>query len=302
MMPGWKKRDRTWEESSHESDYAEDRAYADEESYDWSATYEEEDGAEEEIQENALKDYDEYVMGVRERLMYLLFAGAVVFGVGMIFYHNVVLAGILALALAFRYPEIRRKQIIRRQKEELTIQFKDLLYALSAAMGAGRSLENAFQRALRDLEIMYDKDAPIMRETAHIVHRIRLNDTVVDALDDLAARAHIEDIQSFADVIRVCNGVGGDLVEVTRSTSQMISDKIETKSEIETIITGKKYESRIMCLLPIVMVALLGMSAPDFMAPVFDWRGVIGPVVMTVAIVVFVGAYLLGERITDIEV
>jgi tight adherence protein B len=80
----------------------------------------------------------------------------------------------------------------------------------------------------------------------------------------------------------------------------MISDKIETKNEIETIITAKKFESRILTCTPIVMVAMLSVASPDYMEPVFNTF--IGAVVMTIAIIMFAIAFFISEKIMDIEV
>lgn len=261
-----------------------------------------EEDAEELGEDDGLTDYDIYEMSVAERILYTLAAMAVIFAVGMIFYQNAILAGILSLTGLF-FPKIRTKQIIAKRKKALNNQFKDLLYALSSSMSAGRSLEMAFQDALRDLEVLYpDPETPIMQETAYIIRRIGMNETVEDSIASFARRAHIEDIGNFSDVIRICKRSGGNLIDVTRSTSQMISEKIETRNEIETVITAKKFESRIMTCTPIVMVAVLSSASPEYMEPVFDFSRVIGPVVMTVAIVLFVIAFFIGEKIMDIEV
>lgn len=253
-----------------------------------------------EAAENGLTDYNVYHMTRQEKLIWFLFAAAAIFAVGMIFYHRVVLALLLSLA-ALKFPAIRTRQIIRRRKRELNTQFKDLLYALASSMSAGRSLEGAFRDALRDLEVIYpDAETPIMLETAYIIRCIEMNMTVEDAIGQFAVRAHNEDIQSFSDVIRICKRSGGNLIEVLRSTSQLISDKIETKNEIETLITAKKFESRILSCTPIVMVAVLSVSSPAYMKPVFTTA--LGNIVMTVAIVMFVAAFFIGEKIMDIEV
>ena len=250
--------------------------------------------------DNGLIDYDIYVMTHRERLLYTLLAAVGIFIVGMIFYQRPILALLLSL-FSLKFPKIRTAQIIRKRKQTLNTQFKDMLYALSSSMSAGRSLEMAFQDALRDLEVIYpDPETPIMQETTYILRCISMNMTVEDAISQFAARAHIEDIQNFADVIRICKRSGGNLIEVIRSTSQMITDKIETKNEIETVITAKKFESRIMTCTPIVMVAVLSAASPDYMKPVFTT--VVGAVVMTVAIVLFVVSFFIGEKIMEIEV
>lgn len=267
--------------------------------------YEDEGDAAEESAEDdtGLIDYDVYVMSAQERLLYIVLAAAAIFGVGMIFYHNFILAGVLSL-LALRFPKIRTGQIIRKRKRDLTLQFKDLLYALSSSMDAeNASIENAFVSARHNLEVIYpDPNTYILQEVDYILHSRELGAKIEDTLEEFAERAHLEDITNFSDVIRTCRSKGGEMAKVTKSTSQIISDKIETKEEIETLLTGKRYESRIMSAMPIFMVAILSVMSPDYMAPVFDFSRVIGPVVMTVAIGIFTLSFFWSERIMDIEV
>jgi len=42
-----------------------------------------------------------------------------------------------------------------KRKSELNLQFKDLLYSISASLTAGKSVETAFKEALNDLCILY---------------------------------------------------------------------------------------------------------------------------------------------------
>lgn len=261
---------------------------------------EEDEECEEDGPNNGLTDYNVYIMSAREKVLYILLAAVVIFAVGMIFYQRPILALLLCIASLW-FPKIRTRQIICKRKRALNLQFKDLLYALSSSMAAGRSLEMAFRDALRDLEVLYpDERTPIMQETAYMIRCIEMNMTVEDAISQFAARAHIEDIGNFADVIRSCKRSGGNLIEVIRTTSQMITEKIETKNEIETVITAKKFESRILTCTPIVMVAVLSAASPEYMRPVFQEN--IGAVVMTVAVVMFVIAFFIGEKIMEIEV
>lgn len=250
--------------------------------------------------EDGLTDYNVYIMSRSERIFNIILAAIVIFAVGMIFYHNPILSAILAL-FSLRFPRMRTKQIIKTRKVMLNSQFKDLLYSLSSSMVAGRSLASAFSDAARDLQVLYpDPETPIMQETWYIVRQLEMGETVEDAIEQFAERAHLDDIKNFSDVVRTCNRAGGNLIEVIRSTSQIISDKIETKNEIALSISGKKFESRILCAMPIVMVFILSVSSPDYMEPVFTTPQ--GAIVMTISIIMFVVAFLLGEKIMDIEV
>ncbi len=250
--------------------------------------------------EDGLIDYDVYVMSKNEKIFYIILAYVVIFIVGFIFYEKIILAALLGL-LAFKFPKMRTKQIIKSRKNALNVQFKDWLYSLSSSMSAGRSIEMAFKESYKDLEIIYtNPETPIMKELQHMIRCLEMNETVEEVVHEFAERTHIEDIMNFADVIRISKRSGGNLVEVIRSTSNVIGDKIETKTDIETTISGKKFESRVLCCMPIAMVAILTATSYDYMEQVFTTF--IGHAVMTVSIALFVIAFFIGEKIMDIEV
>lgn len=250
--------------------------------------------------EDGLIDYDVYVMSKNEKIFYVILAYIVIFIVGFIFYERIILAALLGL-LAFKFPKMRTAQIIKSRKNALNIQFKDWLYSLSSSMAAGRSIEMAFKESYRDLEIIYtNPETPIMKELQHMIRCLEMNETVENVVGEFAERTHIEDIMNFADVIKISKRSGGNLVEVIRSTSNVLGDKIETKMDIETTISGKKFESRVLCCMPIAMVAILTATSYDYMEKVFTTF--IGHTVMTISIAMFVAAFFIGEKIMDIEV
>jgi tight adherence protein B len=187
-------------------------------------------------------DYDVYVMSRREKEKYRALGAGALFIVGFVFFQNALIAALFSLG-GLLYPRYRVKDLVKKRKKALQLQFKDALYALSSALGAGRSLESAFRAALHDLRIIYpDESTPIIREFAYICRRIEMNEPVEKALADFGSRSHLEDIISFADVVAICKTTGGNLVGVIKNTSVMISGKIEVEQEVEMILSGRKYE------------------------------------------------------------
>jgi uncharacterized membrane-anchored protein len=47
---------------------------------------------------------------------------------------------------------------------------------------------------------------------------------------------------------------------------------------------------------------MLTYTAGDYMAPIFDLKKIVGPVVMTIVIGLFAVAYYIGSKIMKIEV
>ena len=250
--------------------------------------------------EDGLIDYNVYVMTKEEKIINIIVAAVAIFAVGFVFYKSVILSAVLCL-LSLKWPKIRVKQIIAKRKKELSVQFKDMLYALSSSLTAGRSVESGLKECLKDLQIIYpDENTYIIQEISYIVRGIEMNETVENMFAQFSERAHVEDIENFTDIFRTCKRTGGDLVQVIRSTSQSIGEKIEIKQEIETMISGKKFEFKALMVMPIFLILMLTYTSPDYMEPVFTT--LVGRVVMTIAIVLFAAAYFVGDKIMKIEV
>lgn len=250
--------------------------------------------------EDGLTDYDVYVMGRTEKTANIVLAAVVLFVVGYIFYHSIVLSALMML-FALKWPKIRIRQIIDKRKNQLTLQFKDMLYSLASALSVGKSVESGIQDTLTDLRVIYpDPQTEILVELEYILRGVGMNNTVESMFSQFAERAHLEDIENFVDIFVTCKRAGGDLIEVMRSTSHTIGEKIEVKQEIETTISGKKYEFQFMMMLPVIMVLFLTLTSGEYMEPVFTT--VVGRMAMTAAILIFGVAYFIGSKVMKISV
>lgn len=244
-------------------------------------------------------DYNLYAIKPFERSLYILCAALALMALGFVFYRSLAMS-LLLTPVSLYYPKIRRMQIINRRKLELKLQFKDALQSLSSSLHAGRSFESALKGAISDLLIQYELDSYIIKELSIIVRRLEANETVESAFLEFAERSHIEEIESFAEILDICKRTGGNLISAIKISTDIISDKIEVQSEIQSILSQKKLEQKILSIMPIIIILMLSMSAMDFMLPVFT--EVIGRIVMTFSMGLFVISYLISEKITNIEV
>jgi len=247
---------------------------------------------------NKLRDYITYEMSVKEKITCILAAAAVIYVLTYIFYRSHVAAALLT-PLSLAYPAVRKRQLCEKTKKELNLQFKDMLYSLSSSVSAGKTIEASFEDVIKDLSVIYTSpDTPIILETAVILRKLELNETLESAFMDFAARSHLEDIENFAEVIRISKRTGGNLAEAIRSASAVISDKIEICHEIEVMLSEKKFEQKVLNVIPVLMVLLLSLTAYDYMEPVFTTLA--GRVVMTVSVGLLILAYFISRRISNI--
>lgn len=242
-------------------------------------------------------NYSQYSLSAAETAVACMAAAAILFAVAFLFYKNVGVSFVAALT-ALYVPRIRRKQLIRKRKEELRRQFKHALYSLSSALSAGKSVENAFREAGNDLRMLYpDEKTDMLRELDRVNRRTENGEPVEKSLLDFGRRSGIEDVQQFAEAFAACKRTGGDLVEVMRRTSNLIGEKMEIEQDISVMVAQKRFEAKALGFLPFVIVAFLAFSSPDYMEPLY--RGA-GHLIMTASLALLGASQWLAQKIMDI--
>ncbi len=243
-------------------------------------------------------DYNVYFPSIKEKVLWAL-CGLVAGGVVLyIFYEMWVISVVAGIACGVAFVPIRTRQLIKKRKEQLTQQFKALLESLSASIGAGRNIMDSFAAAGYDLTVQYGPQADIVRECQIICEGFSNNIQVEDLLFNFAERSGIDDVKNFADVFATCYKKGGNIKEVIRNTTTIISDKIEIQMELQTMVAGQKNEQNIMLVMPIGFVFIMKSMGGSLV----DLSSANGLLAVTIAMIIFVAAYIISGKILDIKI
>src|SRR5690554_3827940 len=116
-------------------------------------------------------NYDTYQLTGKKRVYFYLIVGLLMAGVGFLFYKSKLII-ILFIALSYPIEKYYVKQLAQKMRRELSYQFRDLLYSLSASFATGRHMQEALIEAESGLKLIYDEKAAINRELAHMVKRM----------------------------------------------------------------------------------------------------------------------------------
>ncbi|WP_019153862.1 type II secretion system F family protein [Robertmurraya massiliosenegalensis] len=246
-------------------------------------------------------DYSVYHLSTFERVLAIFIGAFFSFLIGYLFYMNLIVALIFSL-LGLYFPKIRRVHLRDKRKRELTLQFKQMLFSLSSALSAGKSVDQALVEVVKDLRLLYpDPNTYIIRELELINRRVANGDSIASAIKDFSDRADIDDITNFSDVFITSTSTGGDLVEIISRTSTIISEKLEVQQEIQILVSGKKLESKIMMIAPLGIIGFMAFAADGYLDPMYEFPGP-GPVIMTGCIATLAFVYWLLQKIMDIRV
>lgn len=211
------------------------------------------------------------------------------------FFYRSVWAGIPLAVVGFLFFRMEKERKAKAVREMLNSQFKECLLSVCTSLKAGYAVENAFVESRKDMKLLYGDGAPIYVELEHIRRGLVINITLEELLTDLAKRSGSEDIMQFAQVFAIAKKSGGKLPEIIQNTALLISRRMEARQEIRTLLSGRQMEQTIMKLMPFGILGYIGISYPGYFDSLYhNWQGV---AIMTVCLLVYLGAYVLGDRI-----
>ena len=219
--------------------------------------------------------------------------------IGYLFYGRIIFA-VFVLPIGYIFWKRDRQMFISERKKILGNEFKDMITSLSGNLNAGCSLERAFYKTCQDLYNSGIQYQYIIDELKKIIHGLECNTRVEDLIMDLATRSGVGDIKDFAKLITTTKIYGGNMVAVIRQTVSNLSEKYMVEEEIETVISAKKLEGKIMLLMPFLIVLYMKLTNKEYMNVIYE--STLGNVLMTTGLIIVLAAGLVIDKIVKIEV
>lgn len=246
-----------------------------------------------------IQDYKKYEMSLKDNALCMLETVAILFFFSYFFYRAVY----PLISIFFIYPRYRKykkEKLIKKRRQQLVVQFKDMLGSLSGALCAGYSLENAVKESYTDMVKLHGKESYIVQELLVIMKGVRNNQAVEKLFLSFGKRSGIDDIDSFSQVIAIGKRSGGNINKIIQEAIQNIEEKITVEQEIKTMLQQKKYELMIMKGIPFVMIFYIEMTSKNYFKNMYESIG--GVLVMTICLTIYLLAVKMANQIIEIRV
>lgn len=244
-------------------------------------------------------DYSKYDFSLPEYIRYVMEGMLVLAIISYLFYEKVIAFAVLAPAL-YIYLKEKKRMLCEKRKKELALQFRDLCISISSCLSAGNSLSNSIIASYKEMAEMHGENSLIAKELLFIIKGLRINIPVETMFERLAERADIEDIRTFSEILNIAQKGGGDMIRIIKVTASGIGDKADIERDIQSIINAKKYEQKIMNAVPFAIIFYMKITSPGTMDIMY--RSIYGFIIMTACLAVYIAAYVMGRKITRIEV
>jgi tight adherence protein B len=200
----------------------------------------------------------------------------------------VVGAGI-GLWLPRAFLGLRRSRRIRRVEQ----QFPLAVDTIASAIQAGQSLPQAIELLARDMP------APVGTEFGQVVREMGLGLPLEQALNGLAERLGMRDVEIFVAAVHIQYRTGGNLSETLRGIANTIRERLRIRGEIRVLTGQQRISAYIVSALPICIALGLRIASPAYFNRLLE-PGTMRILVICGILGLVAGFYFL-RRIADIE-
>lgn len=215
------------------------------------------------------------------------------------FYQSITLFFIFLPICCF-YPLVIREKLVKKRREKITQEFKEALQIVASFLSAGYSTENAFRAAVPELRTLFSDRAMIVREFEFMIKGMQINKPVDAMLKDFGYRSGVDEISNFAEIYTTAKQSGGQLVQIISHTAEIIRDKVQIQEDIRTLNAAKRYEQKVMNVVPFLIIIYMNLSSGDFFRPLYTT--LMGRCTMTICLGLYLLALYMAEHIMEIEV
>lgn len=244
-------------------------------------------------------NYEKYRLTKKDWIFIVLEYSAIVMILGYVFYDSVI-AMLLMFVLFPWFVKHEKEKRCSKLREELDGQFIKSLGAVSTALMAGLSVENAFKETVTDMERLYGEKSIIVKELRYINSQMAYGKRIDEALNDFAERTGSDQISDFALVFSVAMQSGAGFAKIIASCIKLMQTNMETREEITVLIRGKQYEQKIMSIIPLGIVLYLRLSSGSFIHVLY--HNITGVLVMSMCLIAYIISIIISERLCTIEV
>ncbi len=219
--------------------------------------------------------------------------------ISYLFYNSILGIAVGIIVIPF-WLKLKRDAVEEERIGKLSIEFKEYMNLIVSGLQAGYSLERAIKQSENELKQLYSKDSILMPYVHVMNQKIAMNMQLERAFNEFAESIELEEAISLAEIISFAKRSGGDYGKHIRETALKIEENLAVKQEIETITTEKRLELKVMCVMPMGIIAYISLTSKGFIAPLYN--NLTGVILMTVCLLIYGALIILGRKIINIRV
>jgi tight adherence protein B len=218
-------------------------------------------------------------------------ACAVVIGFSALF-SSLVAAPLLALS-AFG-PTLALRRLRAERTERIEAQLGGFLLALAHSLKATPALGDGL-RCCADVVAR-----PLADELRILLHEHELGTPLDRALESMSLRIGSPVVSAALSTLRIARGAGGDFVHTLEQSAATLREMARLEGVVRTKTAEGRAQTIVVSLLPFPTLYLIDTMSPELLEPL--WSTDLGHILMAIALLLWVVAFLAARRITQVDI
>ncbi len=194
----------------------------------------------------------------------------------------------------FFLPMMTVKHYRVRRIKKFNTQLVDALQAMSNALKAGLTFQQAMEQISKDAPV------PLSQEFGLFVKELKLGVQPDEALLNMAKRVGSDDLDLVAVSTNIARQLGGNMAEMYETLSTTIRERFRLEGKIDALTAQGKLQGWVVSAMPLILGVVLNYMRPDLMQPMLDH--IFGYILVAVIMVMEVMGVLIIRRITNIDI
>ena len=179
-------------------------------------------------------------------------------------------------------------------------EFKEYMMMIGNSLQTGYALERALRVAEDELSKLFGRESVLVPYIKEMNSKIAVNVQVEQAFKEFAEQTDLEEAVNLAEILSFSKRSGGDYGKHIKNAAMKIEDKLDIQEEIATLISAKRLELKVMCVMPLFILGYISLTSQEFIAPLYG--SLIGVSVMTVSLLLYGLMIIIGRKIITINV
>jgi tight adherence protein B len=169
-------------------------------------------------------------------------------------------------AMGFGFPRWFLGFTINRRKKAFLREFANSIDVIVRGVKSGLPLTECLKI------ISQEAGEPVGPEFRQIVEGLKVGVTLEDGLKRMYDRMPLAEVNFFQIVLTIQQKTGGNLSEALGNLSSVLRDRKRLQGKIQALSSEAKASAGIIGALPVVVMALVYATTPDYIALLFTER------------------------------
>lgn len=182
---------------------------------------------------------------------------------GVLLKMPVMLAILVGLLVGFGLPHLVVSRLIAKRLSTFNALFPDAIDLMVRGLRSGLPITESLNVVGKEIA------DPVGTEFRTVSDKIKIGQTMDEALHDIAKRVNTPEFQFFVISLAIQRETGGNLAETLSNLSEVLRKRLQLKLKIRAMSSESKASAYIVGSLPFIMFVVISLVNSKYMAGFF---------------------------------